>query len=297
MVIFKPKRRVCKGKEVRFEITELDPFIWLQVNSESHVSYSIDGFIIDSQKKINGIFNKYEYELGTTLDVLFETLTQTFSQEIYACASFASILNTEYRIFIWPKDFPENFNIQDKLIISIKPVIKDKSIDLSSYKLVNMSALESGIKKLRGYSFSNVKSLLSANSNVECFLANNTGNPWPGDLDALIYLKSENKTIALIEFKTHNKNTPISDEYIGKYGKQDWRRFEVLYNLQNQLELAQNHKPKIFYVVWGTKDFDNHKMIKIDIISNNKVESTNYLDRPAFGESSMELFNLLLKLC
>ncbi len=296
MGIFKPQRRICEGKTVKFEITQLDPFIWLQINSNSYVTYSIDGFIIDSNKKVNGIFNKYEFENHLEPKEAIAMLNNSFKEETFACASFALLLNTEYRIFLWPKDFPVNHNISDKSIISLNPVVQNYEIDLTSFKLIDINSLEKGIKQLRGYSFRYVKSLLSANSNVECYLANNTKNPWPGDLDALVYVKNKNQTIALIEFKTHNRNTPITDEYIGKYGNQDWRRFEVLYNLQEQLEIVQNHKPKIFFVVWGTKDYENHKKIKIDIISDNIVLSTNYLDRPNFGEPSIELFNLIIEL-
>lgn len=297
MRVFKPKRRVCEGKKVQFDITELDPFIWLQVTSDTHISFCIDGFIVTTAKKINGVFNKYEYEGDYNIEELTTLLIENYSQEIFACASFAKILNTQYRIFIWPKDYPVNFSIEDNLILSIKPLINDGTIDLSNHNLINIKSLEAGIKQLRGYSFSNVKSLLSANSNVECYLANKTGNPWPGDLDALFYLIKENKIIALIEFKTHNKNTPIEKEFIGKYGDQDWRRFEVLYNLQDELNAIQGSKPKLFYIVWGTQDFENHKTIKIDIIENNKIALTKIMARPIFGAPSKDLFNYIIDAC
>ncbi len=297
MIVFKPKRRVCEGKSVQFDITELDPFIWLQVNSDTHISFCIDGFIVTNAKKINGIFNKYEYVGDNNIEELTTALIENYSQEIFAFASFAKILDTQHRIFIWPKDFSVNFSVEDNLILSIRPLIYDGTIDLSSHKLINIKLLEVGIKKLRGYSFSNVKSLLSANSNVECYLANQTGNPWPGDLDALFYLINENKIIALIEFKTHNKNTPIENEFIGKYGEQDWRRFEVLYNLQNELSAIQGSKPKLFYIVWGTQEFENHKTIKIDIIENNKIALTKIMARPMFGVPSKDLFDYIIDAC
>lgn len=297
MIVFKPKRRVCKGKNVQFAITDLDPFNWLQVTSAQYVSFFIDGFIVSSEKKIKAVFNKYEYEGDENIDDIISYLKDHFSQEILACASFAEILNTEYRIFIWPKDYPENYDVEEELIISIKPIITNDIVDLSSYKKVNIKSLESGIYKLRGYNFSNGKSLLTANSNVECYLANNTSNPWPGDLDALFYLIEEKKIIALIEFKTHNKATPIEEEYIGKYGNEDWRRFDVLYSLQAEIEKKQGLKPKLLYIVWGTQDIEKHKMIKIDSIVNNKIEFTNYLDRPEFGLPSKDLFNYIIKVC
>ena len=297
MIVFKPKRRVCEGKEVQFDITNLDPYIWLQEISDTHISFCIDGFIVTAEKKINGIFNKYEYEGDYNIEELTSALIENYSQEIFACTSFAKILDTQYRIFVWPKDYPANYSVEDNLILSIKPLIYDGIIDLSNHKLINIKLLEEGIKKLRGYSFSKVKSLLTANSNVECYLANQTGNPWPGDLDALLYLIKENKIMALIEFKTHNKNSPIENEFIGKYGDQDWRRFEVLYNLQDELCAIQGSKPKLFYIVWGTQDFENHKTIKIDTIEDNIIAFTKIMARPMFGVPSKDLINYIIDAC
>ncbi len=286
---------MCEGQSVKYPITELDPFDWLKVENKAYISFCIDGFIITSAKKINGVFNKYEFKPSETTRNIIEELKENYADEIYASTSFSQLLNTEYRIFLWPENYPIDNDLSEKLIIAINPSIKDDEIDLSQHRMIDISDLETGIRILRGYSFSNVKPLLSANSNVECYLANKTNNPWPGDLDALLYLCKDNKIVALIEFKTHNKNTPIKDEYIGKYSTQDWRRFEVLYNIQSELEEKQNFKPKLFFVVWGTRDFENHKDLKIDIIESNKVLKTSFIKRPAFGKPSEELFNYIIE--
>lgn len=295
MIVFKPNRRVCEGQSVKYPVTSLDPFDWLQVNSKEYTSFCIDGFIVNNRKKINSVFNKYEFKREQTIEHILNDLKSNFSDEIFASTSFSKILNTQYRIFLWPKDYPEGYDLNEKLIIAVNPFIEEEKIILSKYRMVTISDLETGIRKLRGYSFKNVKPLLSANSNVECYLADKTRNPWPGDLDALLYLYSGNKVIALIEFKTHNKDTPIKDEYIGKYSNQDWRRFEVLYSLQNELEDNQDLRPKLFFIVWGTQNVENHKNLKIDIIENNKVLKTDYVKRPPFGQPSKMLFNLIIE--
>lgn len=279
MDIIKPKRRLCPDKKIRFEITQMNPFDWLSKRDDRHVFNEIDGYII-SNSKINGIFIKYEAES------LAEKMTNELAKELVdlneSALKLAELFKCPFRIFVWPVDYPENKDLAGLDIFSINENLEIKTISLND--------LEQGIEKLRGYNFSKPKNLLTANSYVECYLANHTKNPWPGDLDGLLYDKQKGLFVSLVEFKTHNIDSPTKDEYIGKYSQQDWRRFDVLFNLQEEIESKQKYKPKLYYIVWGTKEIENHKYIKIDTLEQGKVIDTKLILRPRFGEFSNELF-------
>lgn len=292
--IFKPSRRVCPNKNTKFPVTQHNPMLWLNSDEHTHSVNSIDGFVVNQNGEVSAILSRYEYE-GIYFDRNDVTtdLINHFSEGIKNEIRLAQLLAVPYRIFVWPKDYPTNKSNFAREIIAFFPKLVDRQIDLSEAKLINLKGLEAGIKKYRGRSFKSVKSLSSANSNLECHLANQTNNPWPGDIDAIITEKKSGLVKSIIEFKTHNIDSPIEDEFIGKYGKQDWRRFEVLYNLQSQIENAQGLRPKIFFVVWGTQQIDNHARVKVDEIANGEVLSTQLIDKPQFGVFSEALMGIV----
>ena len=266
---------------MRFEISNLDPFAWIQINSADYVCNELDGYIV-SDNTVNGIFIKYE---TSTIDEISSSNILALLNDNQSALRLSELLNCPFRIFIWPKNYPEGYDLREPLITAVDPD--------GNLKNINITSLAEGIRKLRGHDFSNPKNLLSANSYLECYLANKTRSPWPGDLDGILLDKKNGLFTSLIEFKTHNIDSPISEEYIGKYSKQDWRRFEVLFKVQNQIEMFQNYKPKLHFIVWGTKNIPNHKMIKIDTLSNGIVEKTVLIERPQFGVFSKSLFNLI----
>lgn len=281
MDYFKPQRRICPEKKVRFEISAMNPFEWIRLNNSNYVFNEIDGYIIN-EKGVNGVFIKYESKKQT--DISSKHALELINQNL-AALKLADLLKCPFRIMIWPEDYPNDYDIESKLICSID--------NNGITKKINFKQLEDGIKVLRGFSFSNAKNLLTASSFVECYLANNTGNPWPGDLDGLLFDKQSNLFTALIEFKTHNIDSPTNNEYIGKYSEQDWRRFDVLFKIQDEIEKHQGLRPKLFYIVWGTKEIENHKYIKIDTLDNKKIVSTELIERPPFDIFSDTLFNMI----
>lgn len=292
--IFKPTRRICSGKRTRFPITLLRPENWLNSSNNDYSFSSLDGYVINRAGVASALMSRYEYEHEfVDRNQFIETLKNNFEKEIRCNLILANQLNIPYRVFLWPKDFPQEENIHKRKIIVFFPSLKNGQVDLSVAKWINLKGLEAGIKKYRGRSFSAVKSLTSASSVLECYLANYTQNPWPGDVDGLMLDKKSGLVKSIIEFKTHNIDSPIEKEYIGKYGKQDWRRFEVLYKLQDALEANQGMRPKLFFVVWGTGDFDNHENIKIDQIEQGESINSRLLKRPDFGAFSPNLFDIL----
>jgi hypothetical protein len=297
MILIIPSSRVCKGKTTKYPITGNIPLLWIKTENEKYSVISIDGFIINNQHNVNGIFKKAEYIIENEGEVFVpEDIFQLISkQEFNIINEFASAFQSPIITLIWPENFPEGYNTTDDLIYSLKFDFNSDETKVSSVKSISLDTLERGIAQLRGFSFKNVKNLNSASSNVECFLANNTKNPWPGDIDTILYDNELKKFIGIIEFKTHNNDTPIENESIGKYGNEDWRRFDVLFDLIDNFNHKLNYRPKLFFIVWGTNlTSANHNNIKIDIIERGRVLETLYINRPEINTFSQELFDLII---
>ncbi len=298
MELFKPRRRVCAGQSVRYAISGLDPVAWLVPPAESrYACFSVDGFVTTGGGAVSALFQRFEYRVTAgevDTEEVMRVLRKRYGAQIGGAARLAHQLGCPCRVFAWPEDFPLGYDADAREILSIQPELAGGVLRLDRYRKVDLRALASGIQRLRGRSFASVKPLLSAGSNVECHLANATSDPWPGDLDAVIVERETGLVCALVEFKTHNQDTPIAEEAPGKYGRQDWRRFEVLYDLQDRLEAAQGTRPKLWYVAWGTLDVANHRRIKLARIEGNRVTEELLLERPAFGGWSEELSNKLV---
>lgn len=299
MILMIPEKRVCEGKTVSFKITDHDPVRWIKADNPAYSVVSVDGFIINKQKAVNGIFKKLEYiEEQSGENISLEDITRVIPRnELLLISRLAEGLQCESRTFVWPQNYPTGYDKSLKLIHSIKLHIENEELKIYTYKRSDISDLEQGIRALRGFSFNQVKHLLTASSNVECYLANNTTNPWPGDIDAMIYDHRQQRFTAVIEFKTHNINTPVAGERIDKYGQEDWRRFNVFFNLADDFNAKLGYRPKLFYIVWGTNENNpHHADIKIDVIEREKVVKSVLFARPAYNTFSHELFDYLIQL-
>ncbi|MET3878762.1 hypothetical protein [Chitinophaga sp. OAE865] len=299
MILMIPEKRVCEGKTVSFKITDHHPLQWIRTDNPAYAVVSVDGFIINEQKAVNGIFKKLEYiEEKPGEAISLEDITRVIPRnELLVISRLAEGLQCESRIFIWPKNYPAGYDKTLKLVHSIKLHIEHDELKIHTYKKVDISDLEQGIRALRGFSFSHVKHLLTASSNVECYLANNTTNPWPGDIDAMIYDHRLQRFTAIIEFKTHNINTPVAEERIDKYRQEDWRRFNVFFDLADDFSRKLGYRPRLLYVVWGTNENSpHHGNIKIDVIERDKVISSALFARPAYNTFSQELSDYLIQL-
>jgi len=299
VILFYAASRVCPGRTTQYPITTHNPVFWIHKDNPRMTVVHIDGFIVTKESKINGIFKKFEYIKESTDqfgEIQTEVLLKVFPKdEIRLIKQLADSLNCQFRTFIWPKNFPEGYEVNEKLIYSLSLDIINDNLAIQKQTLISIKELEAGIRSLRGQSFTYGKPLNSAASNVECYLANKTNNPWPGDIDAIIYDKAKQKFVAFIEFKTHNKNTPIVNEHIGKYGQQDWRRFDVLFNWIDNFSIKFGYKPKLFFIVWGTnQNYQNHANLKIDIIERNKLVKSMLYPRPPFDKFSESLVAFLL---
>ena len=292
MTAHKPRRRVCPGQSVRYPVTAHDPFDWLRGGTAEAAAFSVDGFVTTRGGGVSAVFQKYAVPRdGGAVDLT--AALQPFGEELAAGVRFAERLQCVHRAFVWPADFPRAGEERAALITSLRPRLVGGLVDLGAGRPVTLQALASGIRKLRGRSFASAKPLLSATSAVECYLASETRDPWPGDIDGVLARRGTGAVEALVEFKTHNRNTPIEREHLGKYGPQDFRRFRVLYQLQDRLAEVQGFAPRLYYVAWGTRDVAHHRHIKIDRVEGERVAETRLLPRPAWGERSGALLAAL----
>ena len=297
MLIY-PKKRLCPKQSVSYPISSHNPFLWVARGNAAFSAFCIDGFIVNGAKKVNGIFQKLEYQGAIRSIEIQEIIHFMGLDNVIAAIKFAKQTTSRYKIFVWPLNFPEGYSADSPLIQMFDLDISEdqKQVVLLRKLDINIKYLATGIQSLRGFSFSSVKTLSVATSNVECFLANNTSNPWPGDLDAVLFSHAINAPSHILEFKTHNVDKPTENEFIGKYGVQDWRRFDVLFDLQNNLHVNTGHKPKILYIAWGTKNVPNHKNIKIDVIEKGKILSTHVFPKPDYDTFNPALFNFISSL-
>lgn len=300
MILFIPANRACPDKSTRYPVTDINPMLWVKTENPDYTVISLDGFIVTDQKKVNGIFKKLEFIAETPdEEILLAAISSILlPEEIKLIKDFATALNCKFYIFIWPKNFPQGYAIDAKLIHSYTFSFAEGKLVIDTHKRISIKDLESGIARLRGYSFPAGKEMKAASSNVECYLANKTKNPWPGDIDTLVYDQVQQKYLAIIEFKTHNIDTPVSEEHIGKYGQEDWRRFNVLFDLTDNFDQMLGYRPRLFYIVWGSNgNTKNHAHIKIDVLERNRVVQSSLFPRPAYQQFSAELFRFILKEC
>ena len=300
MVLLKKLDRInCPGQHLKYEITKYNPLDWLvNKDSSAHKIFEVDGYIIDKFNKTSGNFTRIEV---ASEDIrifenseLFKEIISKYKDKIFLNNIFADLLEVDHWVLVTLNNYPMNYSLKEKGVMSLKYKNINTDLELVSKKFLNIKEVEEGIKTLRKKSFNNVKKLKSAPSYLSCYLNNNTSNPFPGDCDGILFNTSNKKVTAIIEFKTHNIDSPIKNEYIGKYGNQDWRRFKVLYALQKNIELKQGLKPKLYYVAWGTKNIENHKYIKIDQIDNNKILNSELIKKPIFGKFDEKIFQTFI---
>ncbi|MFB0497310.1 hypothetical protein ABID99_003547 [Mucilaginibacter sp. OAE612] len=296
MILLIPGNRICQGKQTRFPITGYNPVLWLKTENENYSVISIDGFIVNNQNTVNGIFKKLEYTEETPGEdiSLNDIRTLVSGNELALIKQLADVLQCRFYIFIWPENYPEGYDKDQALIHSITLTLEDGELKFNTHRKVNLDTLEKGIRTMRGFTFRHVKNLNSASSNLECYLANHTTNPWPGDIDAMIYNLGTGRFEAIIEFKTHNMDAPVQNEWIGKYGDEDWRRFNVLFDLIDNFNNRLGYRPKLFFIVWGTNAANpNHANIKVDLIERGRVIRSVLFPRPPYNVFSNDLFNYL----
>lgn len=125
-------------------------------------------------------------------------------------------------------------------------------------RTLNPNDVQNEIYKLRGSRPSlGPDGLKYGTTSLECYLSNKP-DFWPGDVDDLI-IDDNGIPKAVIEYKKHNKNSPIQDQSIMNYLKKDKKKYQSLGLLRDRL--SSNHPIKIFVIFYST----NPKVTQIKI--------------------------------
>ncbi len=287
--IVRPSMQVCPGKRTQYPPVQRGPINWIRrALPEDYKAIDFDGFSVSRTRIVTRLLllrefvvdnNPVQNDVNIDEEDIEYLLNDIRSPNGLwpARVDFARQLGVDIDVVLCPRDYPVDTHHGDTIYYIAG------AIDEQNSEVINMDLddLQQRIRALRGRSFDRPKNLNAAKTKLECWLANNTGDPWPGDLDGVLMLNGE--PLCILEFKTHNLNTPIQDERIGKYGKEDWRRFYVLYSLQQSL----GNIP-ILFVVWG----ENHGEIKIDkIVENDRLDSSSIINK-----NEQELVQAILSL-
>ncbi|HDY8130036.1 TPA: hypothetical protein RQL08_001776 [Vibrio vulnificus] len=273
---------VCPNQTVRFNPTNTSPTNWIRSDSGITV-ISIQGYTVSTNNDVTGIFLRAEYIGEENVNVINRRIIETYfkNPKWDLLIHISKVLSCPINLVLCPINHPYNKSTHNERKIFYYAQLDEKNLEP---KMINIDELEEIFACFRMRRFRNVKPLKSASSCLECYLANDSlsheKSPWPGDIDGIIFTKNAPK--AIIEYKTHNLKTPISQEYVGKYGKEDWRRFNVLYTLMRKLNIP------IFFIVWGP----NHDEVKIQIIKEeNAIDSVIMTNKNDFSNALISILN------
>ncbi|MBE0406831.1 hypothetical protein ACT3TI_08495 [Psychrobacter sp. AOP22-C1-22] len=276
---------VCPNQTVKYPPVGESPNDWLRSNSLGLDVITIHGFVVDKFNSIPALFLKAEfiYSDGMKIDDIVNRYTQ--NKRWHLLKTVSEDLRSPVNLLLIPYGYPntsiQGFNGNDKCLYLFEDITNSVFRDYEKISLLGFSLL---LKDMRGFSFKKSKPLKSASTYLECSLVNETEgekNPWPGDVDGILFLHDKPK--AILEYKTHNLNSPISNEYIGKYSQEDWRRFKVLDVLKGKLNVP------IFFIVWGP----NHQDIKIQVICEvGKVDKEFYTNKISLQNQLFQLLNI-----
>ena len=278
---------VCPDQAVSNPPSKCIPLHWLRSEKTDEVKiFDVDGYIVDFiGQKVTSFFIKREYSFDDINELNEETLTKTLEtdeqEELKDVLSLSTKIKIPTYVFFWPNNYPfEEYKEIEKPVYIFEMKLEQREIIFIPIEKGDKNSVQKFIAKERNFSFKFVKPLKISKSYMECYLSK-TSDPWPGDLDGIIQLKKNNKITALLEFKTHNLESPIEDERVDKYQEQDLRRFKVISYLQRQIGELQDDMPPILFIVWGHKQ--QHQKIKIQAIKNLQIEKEEIIDSPMYN--------------
>lgn len=284
--IKKPKLSLCPNKKTKYPPTNINPLYhinaYLIKMKSDIIGINYDGYIVNkSSKEITHFLLLREYDASCNLRDIWQSVFDEMlcgNRLCQARIAIANDMNIPFSIFLIPEDYP--YLNQDKTALIINNITDCCNIPRNHFMISNMREFISFINNFRGGPFKyKAKGLSAANTKFECYLANEYGyTPFPGDLDGLLI--RDNRALAILEFKTHNLDTPIEDQYLGQYGKEDWRRIEVLHNLKEYLNVP------IYVIFWGPK----HSNVKIDkIIKLGEVKDSRVVNWGTFPKTLLSM--------
>ncbi len=202
---------------INWETKQLNNEIWIK------------GLLIDDITDIN-IFLK---EMDSVFN--FKTIKQIVQ-------IFNSLADIYFIIIPDNQDWKSNNSYLYK--IKVNSFSKRSSFTINKITINNFI---DDIKKLTKKSIRSGKGLIYGTSLLECYLANNTDSPYPGDADMLLF-NNENIPFLLLEFKKHTKETEIEKQNLNNYyPKPDNLKYQRLSILKHTLE--QRYKKTLLFCV------------------------------------------------
>lgn len=275
---------VCPGQNIKNNPIECLPLknFKHKANNGEYSIFEVDGYVINfNNNEPSALLIKYEYNFNDVNEINSNNLINEISKDkfnIENWSNFANIIGLPIFIIVWPYDYPlKTYKLNEPVFF-----FEIKNNNIIYVQKGDDNTLRAFIRKYRNYAFDYCKNLRVGPSYMNCFLTNKPAqdgkyDPWPGDIDGIIITKDTNKIIAILEFKTHNLNSPIEKEDMNKYSKEDSRRFNVLFYLQKFIGKKQDICPNIFYIIWGTNP-DIHKKIKIQVLQDAKKSKEIIID-------------------
>lgn len=271
----------------------IDVMHFINSGTQQIKAATIDGYIVDKDQNITRLLLKREFVFESSesfqyiqeyKNIFLEFPEIKILKEGYR--SLATQLDCGIDFLFVPQYYPygnfeEDFANRYMALYTIEP----PSLNRAKFQFISANEYAERIFSFRKRTFINNKPLKVASTYLECYLANDDRskkkNPFAGDLDLFIYEGHNSKLI--VEFKTHNLNTPIKDEFFNKYEFADRRRIQVL------VDLAIATNSYVLFVFWGSK----HNQIKIQLIDIKK----SLVEERVFDKNAELLAKNILELC
>lgn len=287
--------KLCpKASKPDFPPVPCYPFFWMRENIEVGSITDIDGFVINEDKgRVTALMQRREYypkDYDSVSDenlVLNSILKSENKLEWVRRCILSETLKVPLYLVLWPEDYPAKEVDIAKPVIVYEVKKTSDSICLRKEFRGSISNLSMLIRSFRERYFDRVKLFKISMTMMECHMAWETRDPWPGNLDAIVWDEKKKSFEAIIEFKTHNHpRYRVKDQYFGQW-EGDERRYKAFDILQKHLGDVST-KPKFIYVIWGTQEV--HKEIKLQTIDDLKAYDDELIKRPEFTDATTKDF-------
>lgn len=305
ITLFEPIPRVCPGQaEPKYppmgNFFIKDIINWFNVQRLNKVTdikaATIDGYIVNKNSTITRLLFKREYQIEKCNNINSIEDLLTNDRGLFLKTEEVLKIKDDYKIlakylgcgidFLFlPKNYPLSA-LDAETPRMILYAIENPPLNRTKLSYISANDYAQRIYDFRGFNFRYSKPLITANSYLECYFANTLiyngrKTPYPGDLDLFLY--DSNGIKIIVEFKTHNLNTAIDNEFYDKYIAQDWRRLKVLFDLGSKLN------SDVLFVFLGKA----HKNIKLQLLSNKRVMKRELV----INKDSELLAKTMLDLC
>lgn len=305
ITLFEPIPRVCPRQPApknppmgNFFIKDIiNWFNAAKINKLTDIkAATIDGYIVNKDSTITRLLFKREYQIEKCNNITSIENLLNNDRELFLKTEEVLKIKDDYKILAYylgcgidflflPKNYPSSALDAENQRMFLYTV-ENPPLNIARFSCISANDYAQRIYGFRGFDFQYSKPLITANSYLECYFANTLiyngrKNPYPGDLDLFLY--DSNGIKIIVEFKTHNLNTAINNEFYDKYIDQDWRRLKVLFDLGSKLN------SDVLFVFWGQK----HNNIKLQLLNNKRIVKQELV----INKDSELLAKTMLDLC